>query len=142
MQEGYRGMGNQRVAQGVMVTVIVGVLLAGAGCGTSSKSEAPAPPTPPEVVAPPPSLRDAGAKIADEAMLKQLVPGKTTKAEVQERFGVPQEVVVSPGGETFIYFRDRTSGWFSRSTRRVESLTVRFDDQGLLKDFEYRFAGK
>jgi len=55
---------------------------------------------------------------------------------------VPQEVVLSSSIETFIYFRDRTSGLFRRTTERVEMLTVRFDTQGLLKDFEYRFAGK
>jgi len=61
---------------------------------------------------------------------------------VRERFGVPQEVVFSPGIETFIYHRDRTSGWFTRTTERVEMLTVRFDTQGILKDFEYRLSGK
>ena len=77
-----------------------------------------------------------------EAALKQLVQGKTTKADVRERFGVPQEVVLGPGVETFVYYRERTSGWIRRTTDRVETLTVRFDSQGLLKDFEYRFAGK
>jgi hypothetical protein len=51
-------------------------------------------------------------------------------------------VVVSPGVETFIYYRDRSAGWFSRTMERVEMLTVRFDANGLLKDFEYRFSGK
>jgi hypothetical protein len=91
---------------------------------------------------PPQSLRKAGAEIADEESLKNLIQGKTTKADVRERFGVPQEVVVSPGVETFIYYRDRSSGWFSRTMERVEMLTVRFDVNGLLKDFEYRFSGK
>jgi hypothetical protein len=44
--------------------------------------------------------------------------------------------------ETFIYSRDRTSGWISRSTERVEMLTIRFDATGLLKDFEYRYSGE
>ena len=86
--------------------------------------------------------REDGARIADEETLKELVQGKTTKAEVRERFGVPQEVVFSPGIETFIYHRDRTSGWFTRTTERVEMLTVRFDSQEILKDFEYRLSGK
>ena len=34
------------------------------------------------------------------------------------------------------------SGWISRTTERVEMLTIRFDSRGILKDFEYRFAGK
>jgi len=130
--------------------LIVGVVLIG-GCGMFSRTTtadpsaggqaapaaAPAPPPPAR-----PSLREAGARIADEERLKDLVQGKTTRAEVRERFGVPQEVVFSPGIETFIYHRDRTSGWFTRTTERVEMLTVRFDGQGLLKDFEYRFSGK
>lgn len=135
-----------RGARGLVAASFVSLLLmAGAGCGTSAPSTAPsdapvaAPaPTP----APPPSLREAGAQIADEAALKQLVPGKTTKADVRDRFGVPQEVVLSSAAETFIYFRDRTSGLFRRTTERIEMLTVRFDGQGVLKDFEYRFAGK
>jgi outer membrane protein assembly factor BamE (lipoprotein component of BamABCDE complex) len=139
-------MMNLRGARGVVAAGFVSLLLmAGAGCGTSAQSKAPsdapvaAPvPTP----APPPSLREAGAQIADEAALKELVPGKTTKADVRDRFGVPQEVVLSSATETFIYFRDRTSGLFRRTTERIEMLTVRFDGQGVLKDFEYRFAGK
>jgi len=139
-------MMNMRGARGVVAAGFVSLLLtASAGCGTSTQSTAPsdapaaAPvPTP----APPPSLREAGAQIADEATLKELVPGKTTKADVRDRFGVPQEVVLSSSTETFIYFRDRTSGLFRRTTERIEMLTVRFDGQGVLKDFEYRFAGK
>jgi len=135
------------------------VMIAAAGCGTLSESAAPAdapdaaaetPPPAASPVAPttqpapppPPSLREAGAQIADEAALKELVQGKTTKAEVRERFGVPQEIVLSPGYETFVYYRDRTSGWISKTTERIEMLTVRFDPQGILKDFEYRFSGK
>lgn len=138
-------MMNVRAGRGVVAAGVVGLLvLAAAGC-KSSQSTAPAEapvPAPVPAPAPPPSLREAGAQIADEDSLKQLVPGKTTKAEVRDRFGVPQEVVFSSSVETFIYSRDRTSGWFRRTTERVEMLTVRFDAQGLLKDFEYRFAGK
>ncbi len=134
-------------------------LIVAVGCGTTSGStaageapdataEAPPPAASPEAPAaqpassPPPSLREAGAQIADEAALKELVQGKTTKAEVRERFGVPQEIVLSPGYETFVYYRERTSGWISKSSERIEMLTVRFDPQGILKDFEYRFSGK
>jgi hypothetical protein len=74
--------------------------------------------------------------------LKRLVQGRTTKVEVRELFGVPQEIVLNPAGETFIYYRDQRAGLFSRMTERVEMLTVRFDTRGLLKDFEYRYAGK
>lgn len=121
------------------------LLAAVAGCGSSSATKATpeaSGPAPVPTSAPPPSLREAGAQIADEATLKQLVPGKTTKADVRDRFGMPQEVVLSSNTETFIYSRDRTSGWFRRTTERIEMLTVRFDGEGLLKDFEYRFAGK
>jgi hypothetical protein len=135
------------------------LLVAACGCGTTSGStaeesapdaatQAPAPATSPSAstaqpaATPPPSLREAGAQITDEAGLKELVQGKTTKAEVKERFGVPQEIILSPGYETFIYYRERTSGLISKSTERTEMLTVRFDPQGILKDFEYRFSGK
>lgn len=135
-------MWDVRGGRNVMAAAALGLLLTAiGGCGTSPASKAPdatATPAP----APPPSLREAGAQIADEAALKQLVQGKTTKGEVRDRFGTPQEVVLSPGVETFIYYRDRTSGWFRRTTERIEMLTVRFDMQGVLKDFEYRFAGK
>ena len=74
--------------------------------------------------------------------MRNLVQGRTTKAEVQKQFGIPQEVVLSPGVETFIYYRDKTFGWLSRTTERVETLTIRFDTNGILKDFEYRSSGK
>jgi outer membrane protein assembly factor BamE (lipoprotein component of BamABCDE complex) len=82
------------------------------------------------------------ARIADEESLKNLIQGKTTKGEVRERFGIPQEVILTPGVETFIYYRDQSTGWLSRTTERVETLTVRFDTRGVLKDFEYRYSGK
>jgi hypothetical protein len=120
-----------------------------AGCSSRSKdqpSEASKPQTPPLPVAtpaaPPPAPRPSGARIADEEKLQNLVQGKTTKAEVQELFGIPQEIVFSPGIETFIYYRDKSAGWFSRTTERVEILTVRFDAKGILKDFEYRYSGQ
>jgi hypothetical protein len=75
-------------------------------------------------------------------MLRGLIQGKTTRAEVRALFGVPQEVIMGPGNELFVYYRDRTTGFFSRSTERIESLTVRFDLKGILKDFEYRYTGK
>lgn len=122
-----------------------------AGCGLSSGSkesprEVPPPPRPPLPAAvpapPPPPPRAAGARIADEKKLQNLIQGKTTKAEVQALFGIPQEIVLSPGGESFIYYRDEISGWLFRTTERVETLTIRFEANGILKDFEYRYAGK
>jgi outer membrane protein assembly factor BamE (lipoprotein component of BamABCDE complex) len=139
---------------GLATALVGGMLLVGGGCGMFSRSTPessptsgaaapsttdPASPTP---TPPRPSLREAGATIADEEKLKSLVQGQTTKDDVRERFGMPQEVVFSPGIETFVYYRDRTSGWISRTTERVEMLTIRFDGRGILKDFEYRFAGK
>ncbi len=120
------------------------------GCGLFSRSNptppTPAPPTasiPAPVPAPaPPLRRPTGARIADEARLKNLVQGKTTKGEVRGLFGVPQEIVLAPGTETFIYYRDRSFGLLSRTSERVEMLTVRFDASGVLKDFEYRYSGK
>jgi outer membrane protein assembly factor BamE (lipoprotein component of BamABCDE complex) len=93
-------------------------------------------------VTPPPANRPKGSRIADEEILKTLVQGKTTKSDVRELFGMPQEVVYSPGVESFIYHRDKTSGFISRRTERVEMLTIRFDVQGLLKSFEYRYSGE
>ncbi|HYL79207.1 MAG TPA: hypothetical protein VEU07_00255, partial [Candidatus Acidoferrum sp.] len=103
---------------------------------------APAPPPTPTPASPQPPRRPSGARIADEEMLKRLVQGKTTKDEARGMFGIPQEVVLSPGIESLIYYREASSGWFTRSVDRVEMLTIRFDDKGLLKDFEYRYSGK
>ena len=133
-----------------IATLACMIALAG-GCGTSSGSKDPTPgvsqpasPAVPEATpAPtPPPPRAAGGQVADEERLKKLVQGKTTKAEVRDLFGIPQEIVVSPGVESFLYYRDHTSGFFSRTPERVEMLTVRFDSQGVLKDFEYRYSGK
>jgi len=130
-----------------LVAVALGVLVAtGGGCGLFSSTKAPSEASSSDASSPPPapapSLREAGAQIADEAALRQLIPGKTTKADVRGQFGVPQEVILGPSVETFVYYRERTSGWIRRTTERSETLTIRFDGQGILKDFEYRFAGK
>jgi len=138
--------GSRRVCAMVCLAALTALT---AGCGIFSGSKEPDPgmspaarlPVPEPAPSPPP-LRFTGGQIADEERLKTLVQGKTTKAEVRELFGLPQEVVVSPGVESFIYYRDRTSGFFSRTTERVEMLTVRFDNRGILKDFEYRYSGK
>ncbi len=129
-----------------MVCILCGLL---AGCGLFSrraKTPDPAevavkPVTAPAAPIPVPQ-RGADGRIADEELLKQLVQGQTTRDQVRGVFGIPQEVVRSPGTETFLYYRDKTSGWIFRSTDRVEMLTVRFDDKGVLKDFEYRYSGK
>jgi hypothetical protein len=133
------------------VVVLGSLILPTAGCGLSSSSknqpsevsppQTPALPVPTPAPEPPPP-RSSGARIADEEKLQNLVQGKTTKADVQGLFGIPQEIVVSPGVETFIYYRDKSSGWLSRTTDRVEMLTIRFDTKGILKDFEYRYSGR
>ena len=133
------------------VVVLGSLILPTTGCGLSSSSknqpsevsppQTPALPVPTPAPEPPPP-RLSGARIADEEKLQNLVQGKTTKADVQGLFGIPQEIVVSPGVETFIYYRDKSSGWLSRTTDRVEMLTIRFDTKGILKDFEYRYSGR
>ena len=133
------------------VVVLGSLILPTTGCGLSSSSknqpsevsppQTPALPVPTPAPEPPPP-RSSGARIADEEKLQNLVQGKTTKADVQGLFGIPQEIVVSPGVETFIYYRDKSSGWLSRTTDRVEMLTIRFDTKGILKDFEYRYSGR
>ncbi len=144
---------SSRLRTVLILAVLALLLLPSAGCGlfSGTKEEPrgavpppppPPPPTPTPVSSPPPPHRAAGAQIADEEALRALVQGKTTKDEVRERFGLPQEVVLAPGSETYIYFRDRTSGWISRTTERIEMLTIRFDAKGVLKDFEYRYSGK
>ncbi len=133
------------------VLVLGSLMLPTAGCGlfSSSKDQLPevsqpqTPPLPVPTPAPePPPPRPSGARIADEEKLQNLVQGKTTKTDVQGLFGIPQEIVLSPGVETFIYYRDKSSGWLSRTTDRVEMLTIRFDTKGILKDFEYRYSGR
>ena len=142
---------SRRSRTALAVAVLVAFAVLSAGCGLFSRSKdkppevsQPAPPPAPVATpaSPPPPRRPAGARIADEESLKRLVQGKTTKAEVRDLFGIPQEIVIAPGLETFIYSRDQTSGLLSRTTERVEMLTVRFDTQGVLKDFEYRYSGK
>ncbi|HUJ63918.1 MAG TPA: hypothetical protein VLX59_00160 [Acidimicrobiales bacterium] len=135
-----------------LAMVVLGILIAPtAGCGLfpKSKEEPPRvspPPPPPLPVAtpapPPPPPRPSGDRIADEQKLQNLIQGKTTKADVEGLFGIPQEIVFSPGVETFIYYRNKSSGWFSGTTERVEMLTVRFDTKGVLKDYEYRYSGQ
>lgn len=139
---------SRRSRTALAVAVLGAFVVPSAGCGLFSRSKEkppeasqPAPPPAP-VATPPPPRRPAGARIADEESLKRLVQGRTTKAEVRDLFGIPQEIVIAPGIETFIYYRDLTSGWLSRTTERVEMLTVRFDTTGVLKDFEYRYSGK
>ena len=142
---------SRRSRAALAVAVLAAFVVPSAGCGLFSRSKEkppevsqPAPPPAPVAMPapPPPPRRPAGARIADEEGLKRLVQGKTTKGEVRDLFGIPQEIVIAPGLETFIYYRDQTSGLLSRTTERVEMLTVRFDTQGVLKDFEYRYSGK
>ncbi len=123
------------------------ILLTSAGCAKKSPEvEAPKPPPPQLPTAtpapPPPAPLPRGARIADETKLQGLIQGKTTKADVREMFGIPQEIVYSPAYETFIYYREKTTGWISRASARVEMLTIRFDPNGVLKDFEYRYSGQ
>ena len=144
---------SSRLKTVLVLAILTLLLVPSAGCGLFSgdKEERrevvpplppPPPPTPTPAASPPPPLRASGAQIADEESLRALVQGKTTKDEVRERFGIPQEVLLVPGSETFVYFRDRTSGWISPTTERIEMLTIRFDAKGVLKDFEYRYSGK
>ncbi|MFB3818235.1 MAG: hypothetical protein ACE147_11275 [Candidatus Methylomirabilales bacterium] len=128
----------------VLVLLLAGSLLLPACArlrgGRPAEPVAPAPAAP--VPAPAPPAPPRTGRLASEETLRQLIPGQTTRAEVRERFGTPREVIVSPGVETFVYFRDRTSGWISRSTERVEMLIIRLDTKGILKDFEYRYSGE
>jgi hypothetical protein len=115
------------------------------GSQETRREAPPRPPAPlptPVPAQPPPPPRAPGARLADEEKLQNLIQGKTTKAQVQALFGIPQEIVLSPAGESFIYYRDETSGLLFRTTERVETLTIRFEPNGILKDFEYRYAGK
>ena len=136
---------------GLAIATLACIIALAGGCGTSSGSKEPtpgvsqpaSPPVPEAIPAPqPPPPRPVGGQVADEERLKKLVQGKTTKADVRDLFGIPQEIVVGPGLESFLYYRDQTSGFFSRTPERVEMLTIRFDSQGVLKDFEYRYSGK
>jgi hypothetical protein len=128
----------------VLVLLLAGALVlpACARSRSAGPAEPVAPAPAPPVPAPAPPSPSRTGRLASEETLRELVPGQTTRAEVRERFGTPREIIVSPGIETFVYFRDRTSGWISRSTERVEMLTIRFDARGLLKDFEYRYSGE
>ena len=134
-----------------VIALAVSLFVAAAGCSSSPKpgEEAAGPPPAPAIPQPtsappppPPQVRLKDGRIADEEILKKLIQGKTTKDEVRGMFGIPQGVVYSPGMETNIYYREKTTGLISRKTERVESLTLRFDLSGILKDFEYRYSGE
>ncbi len=130
-------------ARWLLVLLCLGAVLLPACSRSRSAARPEAPPAPAlaaPVPAPPPPARRTG-RLASEETLRELVPGKTTGAEVRERFGTPDEVVFSPGMETFIYRRTRRVGWFWSGSEVVESFTLRFDAAGLLKDFEYRYSG-
>jgi outer membrane protein assembly factor BamE (lipoprotein component of BamABCDE complex) len=133
----------------VVIALAACLFAAAAGCKSSPKpseppaaSSAPVPTPTPAPAPPPPPVRSKDGRIADEEILKKLAQGKTTKDEVREIFGIPREVIYSPGGETYVYYREKTTGLISRKTERVESLTLRFDVGGKLKDYEYRYAGE
>jgi hypothetical protein len=127
------------------------LVVASAACKSSPKPAEPAAAAPPPAAVPQPvpapappvpqvHLKDG--RIADEEVLKRLVRDKTTKEEVREMFGVPQQIVFAPGTETYIYARDKSFGFlFSRRTERVESLTIRFNWSGILQGYEYRYSG-
>ena len=141
----------RRLRAAITIGLLGALFIACAGCGLFSRSkeeskEEAKPPDQPMPTGtpapPPPPPRPSRARIANEDQLQNLIQGKTTKEDVQGLFGVPQEIVFSPGIETFVYYRDKSSGWFSRTTERVEMLTVRFDAKGVLKDFEYRYSGQ
>jgi len=140
----------QERPRAAVVALVLVLVVAGGACKSSPKPSEPVaapPPAPaepqPTPAAPPvvPQVRLKDGRIADEEVLKRLVRDKTTKQEVREMFGIPQQVVFSPGGETYVYFRDKTFGLIFRRIERVESLTVRFDGSGILKEYEYRYSG-
>lgn len=130
-------------ALGLLVAPAVGCVSQGSEERAPEVAPPPVPPAPVATPAPPlPPPRSDGARIADEESVRTLTQGETTKAEVRARFGTPQEIVFSPGVETFIYYRDKCTGWLSCSPERVEMLTIHFDLKGVVKDYEYRLAGK
>ena len=134
-----------------VIGLAVLLVVAAGACKSSPKPGDSAAAAPPPAAAPQPAPAPApivpqaqlkDGRIADEEILKRLVRDKTTKQEVREMFGIPQQVVFSPGIETYIYARDKSFGFlFSHRTERVESLTIRFDGSGILKEFEYRYSG-
>jgi hypothetical protein len=132
-------MAHARPYRSLLVALCLVGLLAPA-CAKRTAQSAPVPTLAPTPAPAPPPVVTTG-RLATEETLKELVQGKTTREDVRARYGQPREVIVSPGIETFVYYRERTSGLISRSTERYEMLTIRFDARGLLKDYEYRFAG-
>ncbi len=141
----------QERPRAVVIGLAMLLVVVGAACKSSPKPSEPAAVAPPPPAAPQPTPAPApivpqvqlkDGRIADEEVLKRLVREKTTKQEVREMFGIPQQIVFSPGVETYIYAREKSFGFlFSRRTERVESLTIRFDGSGILKEYEYRYSG-
>jgi outer membrane protein assembly factor BamE (lipoprotein component of BamABCDE complex) len=85
-------------------------------------------------------------KIADPQALSQIVPGRSTKADVQASFGTPaQDNFADNGDETWTYIHMSAgltsaafipgAALFSNPTRNTtDNLTVRFDRNGIVKN--------
>lgn len=86
-------------------------------------------------------VRGEVGKPFSENRIKELERGTTTRQEVAQRFGAPDEVVQANGLEIFHYRRfDSKLGWlvfFSRLNVGSDNLWVFFNSQGIVEDVVY-----
>ena len=83
-------------------------------------------------------VRGEVGKPFPEDRLSELQKGQSTRQDVAQRFGAPDEIVQANGYEIFHYRRfDGKFGWllfFSRLNVASDNLWVFFNEQGIVED--------
>ena len=83
----------------------------------------------------------------DEAKVKNLVKGKTTRAEVEALFGKPSGEVIYPiikkaGEKAYVYGYSQARGTAFNMKFYAKTLVVSFDAQGVVSDVDYSSSGE
>ena len=102
----------QKVGRAVMTTAIVSTLLCGLGCAT------------------------AGKRFPAERR-NEIVRGQTTMTEVREIFGKPRDVTEGACGVDWTYKYAEAVSYYFGTTAKGEALTVKFDKDGVVRDYAY-----
>ncbi len=89
------------------------------------------------------------AKMSNEEIASKLVVKKTTKAEVNEMFGDPEDVdMADNGGETWLYkyVRSEAKGinyvpiansFYGGTNDNIRKLKIKFDNCGILEKYSF-----
>lgn len=83
----------------------------------------------------------------DEAKVKELVKGKTTRAEVEALLGKPSGEVIYPiikkaGEKAYVYGYSHAKGNAFNMKFYAKTLVVSFDPSGVISDVEYTSSGE